>query len=504
MGKNKLYPHQKEGVRRALNQPFFALFMEQRTGKTPVAIRVMVKRYLRGGLHRLVVFAPKDLLYNWEQEFYTWADLPDSKLKILRLQGKRKAEWVEQIRSFSLKDPGLSISQKDRWTWKEKSAPLMVYLLNFEKARILEPLLKKLKIQGLIIDESQRVKSRNAQVSKAIYRITRKCSSRLLLSGTPIGKGNEDLFMQYQIMDPDIFGTNYHSFEEKYISKGGYMGKEIVGYKNEDEFKQIVADTSYRVLLKDCMKLPPLDHKYLSCELTGKALKAYQELYEDLYTQIPLEASRSRLKAILRKNHIAYHSGESYLSLILKAESFINVASCDLTITQLIRLHQMTGGFIKLDSGEIVQLGRDKLDLALEYLQGRTTPTVVFCNFVEEIRLLERELKKALPHKRIENYRDSKNRELVQRDFKEGKVDIIILQIHSGSVGLNFQRADAILFYSIGHSADDYSQAIARIKGPEQTHRMEVVDLLCEGTVDEDILEGLRVKLKRMKDFWKS
>lgn len=511
MGRNKLYPHQKEGVRRALKEPFFALFMDQGTGKTAVAIRTTVKRFIDQGLHRVIVFAPNNLLYNWTVELKEWTGLPRKKVKILRLKGKKK-DWIEQLDQFRRYDPelctlkelgeqGLKGRHKD--LVEESNPPLMIMLINYEKARLLEPQLRKMKLQSLIIDESQRVKSRNAQVSKAIYRLTRRCKTRMLMSGTPVGKGYEDLFMQYKIMDPDIFGENYRDFEERYIRKGGYMGKEIVGYRNLKELKQLVSETSYRVEIEDCIDLPPMDFKYLTCELTGASQKAYKELYEDLYTQIPLEASRGRLKALLRQNHIEYSSGESYLSLLLKAEPFLNVASCDLTITKLIRLHQLTGGFLKLDSGELVRIGNDKLNLAIEYLKGRNLPTVIFCNFVEEIRLLEKQLRKAFPQKRIENYRDSKRKEQIERDFRKGKVDVVILQIHSGSTGLNFQKGNAVVFYSTNHSADDYWQAISRIKRPGQENRMEVVVLMCEDTVDIDIAESIGVKTQRMRDLWK-
>lgn len=509
MGKrNKLYPHQKEGVRRALAKPFFALFMEQGTGKTAVAIRTLVKRFRSQGLHRVAIFAPNTLIYNWFVEIKEWAWLPKGRIKVLRLHGK-KQDWLDQIDHFRRYDPELctrgelNLKGRKRDYLRTHKPPLMIMLVNYEKARLIEPQLRRMKIQSLVVDESQRVKSRNAQVSKAIYRVTRRCDTRMLLSGTPIGKGYEDLFMQYKIMDPDVFGEDYRDFESRYIVKGGYMGKEIAGYRNLDELRELVSETSYRVEIDDCIDLPGMDFRYLTCELTGKALKAYTELYEDLYTQIPMEASRGRLKAILKQNHIDYLPGESYLSLLIKAEPYINVASCDLTITQLIRLHQLTGGFLRLDSGELVRLGEDKLKLAVEYLRGRTLPTVVFCNFVDEIRLLEKELGGAFPRKRVVNYRDSKNKERIQDEFKMGKIDIIILQIHSGSTGLNFQRANAVLFYSTNHSGDDYSQAIARIKRPGQENQMEVVSLLCENTVDEDIAEGLRVKMKRMKDLWK-
>lgn len=509
MGKrNKLYPHQEEGVRRALAKPFFALFMEQGTGKTAVAIRTLVKRFRGQGLHRVVIFAPNTLIYNWFVEIKEWAWLPKGRIKVLRLHGKKR-DWLEQIDYFRRYDPELctreelGLKGKKGDYLKTHKPPLMIMLVNYEKARLIEKQLRRMKIQSLVVDESQRVKSRNAQVSKAIYRVTRRCDTRMLLSGTPIGKGYEDLFMQYKIMDPDVFGEDYRDFESRYIVKGGYMGKEIAGYQNLDELRELVSETSYRVEIDDCIDLPGMDFRYLTCELTGKALKAYTELYEDLYTQIPMEASRGRLKAILRQNHIDYLPWESYLSLLIKAEPYINVASCDLTITQLIRLHQLTGGFLRLDSGELVRLGEDKLKLAVEYLRERTLPTVVFCNFVDEIRLLEKELKRAFPQKRVVNYRDSKNKERIQDEFKMGKIDIIILQIHSGSTGLNFQKANAVLFYSTNHSGDDYSQAIARIKRPGQENQMEVVSLLCENTVDEDIAEGLRVKMKRMEDLWK-
>ena len=59
------------------------------------------------------------------------------------------------------------------------------------------------------------------------------------------------------------------------------------------------------------------------------------------------------------------------------------------------------------------------------------------------------------------------------------------------------------MFYSTNHSADDYWQAISRIKRPGQKNRMEVVVLMCEETVDEDIAENIRVKTKLMRDLWK-
>lgn len=499
---NKLYPHQKEGVRRALQRPFFALFMEQGTGKTPTAIRIIEKRYQREYLHRWLILAPKTLLYNWAKEWEKWGRL--SNTRVVRLKGRKKSQWIAELEQLRNDDLDFHTLKELRSCGKTRDGqPLTVLLLNLEKARVLEPQLKKLQFQGLVIDESQRVKNRNAQVSKATYRVTRKCSSRVLLSGTPTPQGLEDIFMQFQIMNPEILGAKWTDFANRYIMKGGYMGKEIVGYQNEDELKRVIRDNSYRVEMDDCLKLPPIHTKYLTCELTGKAAKAYEELYEELYTRIPEEASRSRLKAVLRANHIPYRKDASYLSLFTAAEPFINVASCELTITQRLRLHQLAGGFITLDSREIIWLSRDKLEVTIDYLKDRTRPTVVFCQYVSEIHMLERELKKAFKNKRVENYRDSDHKHQLEDDFLRGDIDVIILQLHSGSLGLNFQTADAILFYSLNNSAEDFDQAMKRIRRPGQKHHMEVAILLAEGTVDEDILENVERKTENMKNLWK-
>lgn len=497
---NKLYPHQVEAVRRALNRPFFGLFMEQGTGKTPTAIRVIEKWYRKAYLHRWLVVAPNHLLYNWAREWEEWGRL--DKVRIVRLRGRNKKQWIQELEDLRSSDLDF-VPKKKLQSRSRDGQPLTVLLLNFEKVSILEPQLRRLKFQGLVVDESQRLKNRNAQVSKAVYRVTRGCSSRVLLSGTPNPQGLEDLFMQFQIMDPDILGTRWGSFADRYIRKGGYMGKQIVGYRNEEELRSIVGEHSYRVLLGDCIDLPPLHYKYLSCELTGAASKAYSDLYEELYTRIAGDGSRSRLKAVLRANHIPYRPGDSYLSLFTAAEPFLNVASCELTVIQRLRLHQLTGGFLTLDSGEVVQLSTDKFKTLVDYLRGRTRPTVVFCQYIPEIHMLETELKKAFPKRRIENYRDSTDRGRLQDDFSSGRVDVILLQLHSGSLGLNFQAADALVFYSLNNSTEDFTQAMARIRRPGQNHNMEVAFILAEETVDEDILANVQRKAENMENFWK-
>jgi SNF2 family DNA or RNA helicase len=163
-----------------------------------------------------------------------------------------------------------------------------------------------------------------------------------------------------------------------------------------------------------------------------------------------------------------------------------------MAVTKQIRLHQICGGFLTLDSGEVVQVDDSKLKLLWETLDEN--PTIIFCQYVAEIERIVKVLSKKY---RVASYRDPQKRDQVYLDFLDGKIDIIVSQINSGSMGLNLQRANRVIFYSWGYEYSSYDQAIERIERPGQKNAMEVIHLVVEDSIDEDILEVLNHKERR-------
>ena len=496
----QLFPHQEEGLKLLLKHKKFPLFMEQGTGKTAVVIRAIEERFKRGEVEDVLVFAPNSILYNWTLELEKFLTLPKSQVIIETLPQKKREKRLEALEAFYRLD-------LDYWTLNElrkegvkgtkraaveaQPKKLRILLLNFEKSHTHLKDLLKFKPQMLVVDESHRVKSRSARTSKAIHKLGRDTEYRVLMTGTPIMNGLEDVFMQYKIMDETIFGTSYPQFESRYIRKGGYMGYEIIGYTNQEEFNQIIEDTSYRVEIDDVITLPPLSMRYLTTELEPQSLKVYMEMHGEMLTRVEKASeslNRKKLKEICRMNGIYYEPQEPYYSLLLKAQDFHGLASADLVVTQLIRLQQITGGFITRDDGEVVQVGKEKLTLVKEVLSESKRPALIFCRYVAEIKLLEEELKGTY---KVGVYRDPETREQVYKNFQEGKIEVLILQFQSGSVGLNLQRANRLIFYSWSFSSGDYQQAIARIKRNGQKNPMEITHLVAEGTIDEHILKVL-------------
>lgn len=473
----KLFPHQKEAVRRAEKRPFFALFMRPGTGKTGVALSLMDNNLQNRAYKRFLLVAPGNLLINWEMALSDFVSAPRSSYIVRRI------------------GTGMSTKQaKDQLTtlkaYQNKGILLMV---NYEKVAKLERELKQFKPDMVIMDESHKLKSRTSQVSSSMFRISQKAKSRLLLTGTPIANDYQDIFMQFKIMDHTIFGTRWADFRDRYVQMGGYMGKQIVGYRNKDELREIIAKHSYRVKLRDCIDLPPLEKVYLSCTMSNQARGYYEDIQDNLFTQVwdDQALSRQSLKKLLRDNHLPYSPKESYAELLFTAKPLLET-TCEMAVTKLIRLHQICGGFLTLDSGGVVKVDDAKIKLLQEVMTQE--PTIIFCQYVAEVEEVVKALKGRYS---VESYRNSKTRDRVYVDFLEGRVDVIVSQINSGSMGLNLQRASRVIFYSWGYDYSSYDQAIERIERPGQDKAMEVIHLIAEDSIDEDILKVLKHKEKR-------
>ena len=50
------------------------------------------------------------------------------------------------------------------------------------------------------------------------------------------------------------------------------------------------------------------------------------------------------------------------------------------------------------------------------------------------------------------------------------------------------------IYYSLGFSLGDYSQSMARLHRPGQTHPVEYIHILASGTVDEMVMEALATR----------
>lgn len=158
-------------------------------------------------------------------------------------------------------------------------------------------------------DESHRGKDFKSKHAKSMMEVGKASIWTMPMTGTPMGENVMDLWPQLRAMGA-ISGTTPFAFRGEYAEMGGWMGKKIVGMRNEDRLEKLLDRCSYRAVLSS-----RTEHLYgdVHCEMTGAQKQAYLDLYRDRF--LPL----------------------------IEDESYV---SADMIITVLLKLQQIASGYV--------------------------------------------------------------------------------------------------------------------------------------------------------------
>ncbi len=264
-----------------------------------------------------------------------------------------------------------------------------------------------------------------------------------------------DIFAQYRALDPGVFGNNFHRFKLKYAVMGGFGGKQVLGFQNQAEltarFKSIAFQAD-----KSLLDLPPFIHNYRTCELNPRTRRVYDDLDKKLFAEI--EAGQ-----------------------ITAANAMVKV----------LRLQQLTGGYLKLDDGTLEQYGTEKKELLADLLEDipAEEPVVVFARFTADIANIKEAMKDA---KRTCGELSGHANDL--KDWQDGKFNSLAVQIRSGGVGISLVRSSYCIYYSVGHSLGDYLQSLDRTHRHGQKKTVRYYHLLADGTIDQKVYRALMAR----------
>lgn len=339
-----------------------------------------------------------------------------------------------------------------------------IRVMNFESIWGQRRKLKRHPPDLVLVDESHRIKSRAAKQSKALRSLGRLARWRIALTGTPLEGKIWDAWAQYDFIDPKVFGE-WSDFKERYLIYGGFKGKKIVGTQNEDDFQLKFRSRFYRVLLEDVKEVPT---EIEPANVVRFDLVESRPMYESMEKKflVELEPRYVRVKVggkfVVRKKRIV----------------------APRVITQIMKLHQLSGGFILDDEKRIHRFGDEKLAHtgALMLRLGKV-PIVVVVRFIPElyrIAALVRAMGRTVTmvsgsHK-----------------FDRFDTDVIVIQIRAG-VSIDLSRAEEVIFHSWGHSFLDYDQAKFRIRSYTST-RARYHYLVAKNTIDEDLFNVIETK----------
>ena len=422
-----------------------AILAEMGTGKSLCSVAVSGILYQMGLINRVLIVCPLTLTTVWEDEYQKFADFPYT-LTILSGSSAKKKEQLSR-----LEDKGLK-----------------VVIINYESSWRLETELLKYSPELCVCDEGHKIKENRSKQSKAMHNIGDAAKYKLLLTGTLITNKEIDVYSQYRFLNSDIFGTSFYRYRSRYFDMGGY-GNHTPIFREymRDEFLEKLHSIAFRVRKEDCLDLPEIREEVRRVRLEPKADKLYAAVLEDSYAQLT--------------------RGEVTASNVL---------------TRLLRLSQITGGFITDDDRVTTQVSTAKLDALFDLVDEAVEENkklVIMARFVAELDAIQEGLsKRRIGHAVIRG--GVKDRDIEIRRFQtDPDCMVFVGQISAAGLGLTLTAASTMIFYSMNYSMSDFEQAKARIHRVSQKNDCRYIYLVCRGTVDTKILRALRNKVDLAK-----
>ena len=423
------------------------------TGKTITTISVIGALYNAGNIKKVLIVAPLSIVGVWKEEFEKFANF-NYKVVVLSGTGNRKADALRHV----------------------SGTDLQVVIVNYESAWRLEEELLKFNADVIVADEGHKIKTHNAKQSKSLHKLGAKAKYKILLTGTVITNKALDVFSQYKFLNPEVFGKSFYTFRNRYFDMTGYGSYTPILKKSmEKELTEKIHSIAYRITKAECLDLPETTDIVRYVELENAAAKVYKDLVKDSFAELS--------------------KGEVTVTNVL---------------TRLLRLSQLTGGFIGDDEGNAPQkvstAKMKALEDIIDEIQNESKKLVVIARFIPEIKAICKLLEsKNIKYSLIMGGVKDRDKQVAQFQ-NEPEVQVFVGQIATAGLGITLTASSTMVFYSLDYSMSNFEQTKARIHRIGQKENCTYIYLTAKGTVDEKILEALQNKAniaKTIIDNWR-
>jgi len=447
--------HQSRALKRAWKKTEFALFWEMGTGKTYTTINLAAARHIKGQINALIVICPSPIKLVWEAELEDWCPV----------------EYETHVLVASKKSKEDLVYFTSRQTSALKVLVVGVEALSQGNAQSLTLNFAKLNECMIVCDESSRLKNGNSNRTKNAIKIAHECKYRLILTGTPISQGIEDLYGQMSFLHPKIIGVrSFFQFRNKYCVMGGFENRKVIGYQNSDELMQKVSGYVDVVKKEDVLDLPP-------------------KVYERIIVEPTPE--QNRIIESLKDTFEAEHGGEYIIT--------------ETILERLTRFQQVIGGnfpFSLEDGGydtKPLEGKNPKADALIEILEDIPTwqSVIIWARFRPEAQLISQLISDKFGPDTVVTFTgadDEEQRKTSVRRFQEQSARFMVSNPQLGGMGQTWTAATLVIYYSNSFSYEDRKQSEDRAHRKGQTKSVTYVDIEANHRYDKMILAAIRSK----------
>jgi len=379
-------------------------------------------------------------------------------------------EWWSQVNDW-LNEPCLTPhTNGDKLDGLDLSGPRFV-AVNYDLLAIPRywSALTEVKWDVIVFDECHRLKNYRAKRTRAAHLLVPYVPRVIMMSGTPMQNSPADLFPLFHILNSKLY-RSYSSWVNLFcvvvpMVVGNKHFSQIVGAKNTEELNRLL-------------------HMHM-CRHTKK--EVLKELPDKLYRTIPVELGPERKQ---------YNQMEKELFALLDSGELITAPA---VIAQLTRLRQIT-----LDPNLLSHetprpsTPSNKTTTLLELIEDTDDKIVVYSYFARYIELLKQELdKRGIKCVVITGQVNTQDRGRAIHDFQNDEsIKCILATIGAGGEGITLTASHTVVFTDHHWNPAVNWQAEDRLHRISQKNAVLVIDLFCQGTVEEHVTKVIRRKEK--------
>ena len=310
-------------------------------------------------------------------------------------------------------------------------------IINYELAYRREEL-RQLKDFTMMLDESSMIKNETAKRTKFILSL--KPSHTILLSGTPTDGKYEFLYSQLRLLGWKITKTAYYNryIKTELRSYGGPMFRVVTGYKNVSELKAKLKE--YGAVFAKAEEVIKLPEK--------KFIKEYSTVSSDY---------KKFMKDRVIKIDDKELTGDSTLSKRLYARMLCSAYS------------------------------KDKISRLIDLVNSTSDRVIIFYNFNTELEALRKVL-----FDRPISIVNGQVKDL--KEYENNDNSVTLIQYQAGAMGLNLQKANRIIYFSLPERSELFEQSKARICRIGQEKQCYYHIMMCHKSVEETIYECLLMR----------
>lgn len=488
---DRLYGFQQCGVAFLIVAGSAILADEMGTGKTIQMLTTLRELHRRAveakrpdlSPYPCLVVAPNTVKSVWKNENAVWN--PGTTIEVIEGGAKKRRDALTSGADI------LVINYESTWR-HSRLAPYGNIKMKDEEKEPKE--LNEIPFRTVILDEAHRTKNPRAKQTRACWAVghlNKTVTRRYCLTGTPLANAPDELWSLLHFVDPDEWPART-KFVDRYCLQAWnpFGGMSVMGVKpdTKDELFKIV-DPRMRRMPKDLVLpfLPPKVRSRRESEMTPKQQKAYKSMQATMAVELE--------DAIANSDNKAW-------------------TAATLPIVQRLRLMQFSSAYAYVDTDENVKLDfpSNKIDSFTEFIDelDADEPVVAFAESRQLIAMLGRKLEELEGKGEIKGATryivggmSGDEREAAVADFQEGRARFILCTYGAGGEGITLTRARQCVFLQRSDSLIKNKQAEDRTHriGSEVHTSVHLVDLVAPGTVEEEQIQNLIMKLERLQEI---